>query len=214
MIISAQDIKRRLEASLNPKAQPVSPFPPGIFSERPQPASVLIPFILHDNDWQVLLIHRANNVHDRHSGQVSFPGGRCAAPEESPLQTALRETQEEIGISPENISILGKMIDFLTITNFRITPFVGILKNPFHIKIQKEEVTKAFTIPLEWLANEQHFSISYREIEGFPPFPVITYKPYQGEILWGASARIMLHLLTILGLLPQTYAQHPIPPEN
>jgi len=166
------------------------------------PAAVLIPFIYRDETWHVLFIHRADNANDRHSGQVAFPGGRTNPNDTNALGTALRETREEIGVTPRQIEIFGKLNDFVTVTDYRITPFVGAIPASAKLTRQPEEVRRIFTIPLVWLANPNNFTISERRDNAGNALQLITYREYDHEVLWGASARIMHTLLHTLKLLP------------
>lgn len=160
-------------------------------------AAVLIPLFLLNGSWEVLFTRRSQSVQD-HKGQVSFPGGAFEWLDKDLEATALRETKEEIGISPEKIKILGRMNPFPSISNYLITPVVGLLEYPFLIKISVEEVDKVFSIPLEWLADknnykEQDYQRSNGSIE-----KVLFYKEYTGELVWGITARILTRLLSVL----------------
>ncbi|HEY61041.1 MAG TPA: CoA pyrophosphatase [Anaerolineae bacterium] len=205
MILTEELITKRLDSHYDPQATPNSPYPQGYLSGEPQRASVLIPFLQKGADWHILFIHRTSNQNDLHSGQVAFPGGRFDHKDRDAINTALREAHEEIGIEPDQVKVLGKLNDFMTITNYQVTPIIGVIPWPIPLKLQIEEVKRVFTIPLDWLANENHFGIKERKIKNFFPLPVIYYEMYENEILWGASARIMLYLLFVLDLLPHAY---------
>jgi len=169
-----------------------------IFSEPPRKAAVLVPLLKKENDWHILFIHRTEDTKE-HSGQVAFPGGRVEYPQESLLQAALRETHEEVGLPAEKIKIIGELNPILTISNYEITPFVGVIPWPYPLSIQTQEVKHAFTIPLSWLINPDHWEIKKRY---FAPIDtelsVVYFNLYQGELLWGVSARIMLNFITLL----------------
>lgn len=160
-------------------------------------AAVLIPMIDGKDGWELLYIRRTENVAE-HKGQVAFPGGAVDAEDETIEATALRETHEEIGLFPEQVQILGRLPDFYTITDYLVTPVVGQVQTPFDIVISKDEVSRAFTIPLRWLAD----SSNWEERPWLRPngriARVIFFAPYDGEILWGATARITLNFLRIL----------------
>jgi len=200
--ISEGEIRRRLvQAQDNSKAEPwlVSPYPEGMLNSKPRRAAVLIPFLRANDSWHILFIRRSENVDDRHSGQVAFPGGRAKPNDSGSESTALREAHEEVGLKPEDVKIFGHLTPFVTITNYRVVPVVGKMPWPYPLRLQQSEVSKAFTIPLEWLADPANHEEHPRELP--PPFgsiQVIYFKPYQGEVLWGASARILLTLLDIL----------------
>lgn len=117
----------------------------------------------------------------------------------SPETTALREAQEEIGLSPTDVEVLGMLPPLLTVTNYQIQPIVGIIPYPYPFRPSPSEVQKIFTIPLDWLANPLNYRMEERHLP--PPIgivPTIYYQPYQGEILWGASAQIVHSLIAII----------------
>lgn len=180
------------------------------FSDAPRPAAILIPLfqasISEDEDkvWQVLLTRRTNSVAE-HQGQVAFPGGRADPTDTTPEMTALREAREEIGLDPIQVRILGRMDNLRTITNYLVTPIVGVIPWPFPIQLEETEVSRVFSIPLDWLADPENHEIRYRTIPS--PFaqilhkeshPVIYFQPYQDELLWGVSAEITVRLINIL----------------
>jgi 8-oxo-dGTP pyrophosphatase MutT (NUDIX family) len=203
--LSLEDIARRLEAASGfvcpPEAPQESPFPPEVLSttgESPRPAAVLVPLLKQDKQWHILFTRRTDHLAE-HSGQVAFPGGRSEPGDASPEQTALREAQEEIGLPPEKVRILGRTDSFITITNYCVTPVVGLIEWPFDIRLDQTEVSRAFIIPLEWLEDSRNFEVLERKLpDPYPPIGVIYFKPYEEEILWGVSAQIMLNLLDIL----------------
>jgi 8-oxo-dGTP pyrophosphatase MutT (NUDIX family) len=166
-----------------------------------QCAAVLVPLLRRGGAWHLLYTRRTESV-EHHKGQVSFPGGGCDADEETAETTALREAQEEIGLAPGNVRLLGRLNDVLTITRYRVTPVVGVVPYPYEFQLEPAEVGRAFTIPLAWLARRENWDEQLLSPAGTPrPFPVITYHPFDGEILWGASARITQNFLSVLGLL-------------
>jgi len=158
-------------------------------------AAVLVPLVWHDEEWHLLFTRRTDRV-ESHKGQVSFPGGACDEGETTPEQTALREAEEEIGIQPHDITVLGRLANLITISYFRVTPVVGVVSWPTVFRVGEHEVARVFTIPLAWLANETNrwqFEIRGRNRS------VIAYHPYDGELLWGATARITVDFLKVLG---------------
>jgi 8-oxo-dGTP pyrophosphatase MutT (NUDIX family) len=186
-----------------PKQELSNPYPPGLLADEPRHAAVLIPLLQDKNRWHVLFIHRTANQHDPHSGQVAFPGGASESGDPSPEATALRETEEEIGLKSEDVMILGRLRDYLTITSYQVTPVVARIPWPYHLKLAHDEVSRVFSIPLNWLADPANHEVKDRKLP--PPYdsiPVIYFKPYDNEILWGASARFTL------GLLDQLFGNH------
>ena len=190
------EISRRLAGARKEAGSPS--FPAELLVGAPRAAAVLIPFLCIEHAWHLLFIRR-NSALPEHSGQVAFPGGR-ADPEDPNLETtALREAYEEIGLSPADVRILGRLYDFLTITNYLVTPVVGVIPWPYPLRLSTEEVSRVFTIPLDWLADPQNREEQLRSLPPpYNPVPVIYFHPYHGEVLWGASATFTVALLKIL----------------
>jgi len=158
-------------------------------------AAVLVPLVWENDEWNLLFTRRSDRV-ESHKGQVSFPGGACDEGETTPEQTALREADEEIGLSPKDVRVLGRLKNMITISHFRVTPVVGVIKWPTVFKLGEHEVARVFTIPLGWLSqpsNRWQFEIQGRSRA------VIAYHPYDGELLWGATARMTVEFLSALG---------------
>lgn len=163
-------------------------------------AAVLVPLLRADEEWHLLFTRRAKEV-GHHRGEVSFPGGACL-PGETAEQSALRETEEEIGLPAAEVRVLGLLNDVVTGTGYRVTPVVGRIPWPCRLRLSSGEVARAFTIPLRWLAERRNWRVRpYTPPDRKDSFPVIVYRPYAGEVLWGASARITHHFLRVLGLL-------------
>lgn len=178
-------------------------YPEGLLNGEPRPAAVLIPLVRMEDGWHILFIRRTEVAGDIHSGQVALPGGKRERTDPSLRDAAKRETQEELGISPDDVTILGQLNEFIAISNFRVTPFVGTLPWPYPITIDSREVARWFSIPLAWLADPANRVTSYRELpNGLGKVSVIYFDRYDGELLWGLSARIITELLDTLGLTP------------
>jgi 8-oxo-dGTP pyrophosphatase MutT (NUDIX family) len=206
--ITEEYISERLDQAQS--SQTDESFLATVLPDEPRPAAVLIP-LFHANPgdkqnhiWHVLLTHRTNAVAE-HQDQVAFPGGRADPTDTSPESTATRETFEEIGLDPSRVRILGKMNRLRTITNYCVTPIVGVIPWPFTLRLQEIEVSRVFSIPMDWLADPAHHEVRYRTIP--QPLsqilhrlthPVIYFESYQDEILWGVSAEIMLNFIAIL----------------
>lgn len=175
-------------------------------------AAVLIPMFRQDQDWHLVFTRRTDVVED-HKGQVSFPGGGCDDDETTPEQTAIREAREEIGLLPEHVRILGKLDDVVTISHFRVTPVIGVIPWPYTFHISPDEVSRVFSIPLQWLAQPENWNEYEFTPEGsHRSFPLITYHPFDGEVLWGASARITHNFLEALKLIqPGSKANRDLP---
>jgi 8-oxo-dGTP pyrophosphatase MutT (NUDIX family) len=159
-------------------------------------AAVLLPLLRHDDEWHLLFTRRADSV-ENHKGQVSFPGGGTDPQDTSPEDTALRETEEEIGVQRQHVRLLGRLGQMLTVTNFLVTPVVGVIPWPYTFKIHTPEVGRVFTMPLAWLANKNNYHEFVRQESGRG---VVAYYPFDGEMLWGATARMTVNFLAALGL--------------
>lgn len=164
-------------------------------------ASVLIPLVKTAGQWQILFIRRANDDRDRHSGQVAFPGGATESKDKSSTDTALRETEEEIGISPDRIKVIAELSDYFTISHYRVTPVVGIVKWPSNLRLESSEVARAFLMPLDWLRDEANYTMRARsdvDKQSAARHPIIVYNDFDGETLWGATARMTMNFIKAL----------------
>jgi 8-oxo-dGTP pyrophosphatase MutT (NUDIX family) len=159
-------------------------------------ASVLVPLARQNGTWHLLYTRRADSV-EHHKGQVSFPGGSSEFGE-SAEQTALREADEEIGIRAADIQILGRLPQIVTISDYLVTPIVGVIRWPYAFQVYAPEVARVFVLPLPWLAERQNYMKFTRSETGRH---VIAYQPYDGELLWGATAHITVEFLKILKLM-------------
>ena len=160
-------------------------------------AAVLVPLTFYKDEWHILFTRRTDRV-ESHKGQVSFPGGACDEGETTPEQTALREADEEIGMNPADVKVLGRLSRLITISSFRVSPIVGVIPWPYAFKVAGVEVARVFTIPLLWLANRNNYwEFSLRESER----SLIADHPYDGELLWGATARMTVSFLKTIELL-------------
>lgn len=156
-----------------------------------RPAAVLVPVVMREAGATVLLTHRATGLRD-HSGQVAFPGGKIDSGDPSPLAAALREAEEEIGLSAGFIEPLGYLDPYQTGTGYRILPLVALVAPGFALQINPQEVESAFEAPLDFLmAPENHLRHS-REWAGRERFYYAM--PYQEHYIWGATAGILRNL--------------------
>jgi len=160
-------------------------------------AAVLIPLMKYRDEWLVLYTRRTDRV-ESHKGQVSFPGGACDEGETTPEQTALRETHEEIGVHPRDVRVLGRLNPLITISDYHVTPVVGVIPYPYAFITAGYEVARVFTIPLLWLADKNHFWEFYRRGSDRS---FIAFHPYDGELLWGATGIMTVNFLKVIGLL-------------
>ncbi|WP_415033175.1 CoA pyrophosphatase [Azonexus sp.] len=159
---------------------------------QPTPAAVLFPIVQRAEGYTVLLTQRTDHLRD-HAGQISFPGGRVDAEDVSPQATALRETEEEIGLARQHIEICGYLPQYHTGTGFVVTPVVGLIKPPFTVRPDPFEVAEIFEVPLAFLldpANHQRHSIFLRGA-----LRHYYAMPYGRHFIWGATAG-MIHSLS------------------
>ena len=161
-------------------------------------AAVLVPLVHAEGRWQLLFIRRASNERDRHSGQVAFPGGAREESDADAAATALREAREEIGLEPRSVVLLGELAPYITISDYRVTPVVGCVAWPAPLRLQTSEVARAFLIPLDWLGRRENLTLrARRDLDpgSARRHPVIVYEPYDGETLWGATARMTVNFI-------------------
>ncbi len=170
--------------------------------DRVHPAAVLVPLFQENQHWHLLFIKRAVHKSDRHSGQIAFPGGRSERGDSSLLDTALREAEEEIGLLPGDAAILGRLPSRDTVTDYRVTPFVGVVPWPYPWSLSPLEVDEIIPLSLDWLGNPENFEIKeWTSDPGkYPPQRVVFYQRIGEEILWGATARMVLDFLEMVGL--------------
>lgn len=160
-------------------------------AEKLHPASVLVPIVDRVPEPTVLFTQRTAHLKN-HSGQISFPGGRTEAADTSAERTALRETWEEVGLPAERVEVLGRLSDYHTRTGYRITPVVGIVRLPFELKPDPNEVAEVFEVPLAFLLDEKNHQRHSREFEGRQRhFFAI---PFGDRYIWGATAGMLVNL--------------------
>lgn len=156
-----------------------------------QQAAVLIPIIEHKEQLTVLLTKRAKHL-KHHPGQISFPGGKVESSDISPEQTAIREAYEEVGLMPDNINVIGKFKRYRTISQYRITPIVALVKPPKELFIDANEVDLAFEVPLDYLchpSNQIIYSVNRKGIQ-----QKVCFISFEGHLIWGVTASIIRNL--------------------
>ena len=170
---------------------------PGVQIENPVEAAVLFPIVLREKGTTVLLTQRTAHLRD-HAGQISFPGGQAESGDLSPTHTALREAEEEIGLSSAHVEVVGTLPEYLTVTGYRITPVVAFLTPPFSIRPDPSEVAEVFEVPLAFLMNPENHQRQSREIQG--ETRNFFAMPYGRHFIWGATAGIIVSLARALAL--------------
>ncbi len=166
-------------------------------SENLQNSAVLAPIVIHESRIALLYTLRASSL-ERHSGQVSFPGGVIEKGDESAIETALRETEEEIGVSRKNIQIIGQLNPFNTSTGYIVFPVIGVINSLDTLVKNAIEVDRIFCIPLTWLCDPGHSRT--KEFTGKDGIirKVWFFDVFDGELLWGITAKITKDLIEII----------------
>jgi 8-oxo-dGTP pyrophosphatase MutT (NUDIX family) len=158
-------------------------------------ASVLVPIVTRPGELTMLFTRRTAHLRN-HSGQIAFPGGGAEPGDASAEATALRETHEEIGLDPARVEVLGRLSDYHTRTDYRVTPVVGLVAPPFELRLDAHEVDAAFEVPLAFLLDPANHLRHQREFQGRTvPFYAI---PYRDHYIWGATAGMLINLYRFL----------------
>ncbi len=153
-----------------------------------------------DNAWHTLLIQRTQNPNDRHSGQVSFPGGRYEENDGALENVALRETFEEVGIPPEQIEIIGRLTElYIPVSNHVVHPFVGLLKGPVTYIPQVTEVAFILNPPIDAFNRPENRKTTDLTLHGGITLKDVPYFDVEGRVVWGATAMIMSEFLEVWG---------------
>jgi 8-oxo-dGTP pyrophosphatase MutT (NUDIX family) len=159
------------------------------FPENPVPAAVLVPLIDRAEGLTVLLTERASQL-ARHSGQISFPGGRVDPTDQDVRSTALREAQEEIGLDPARVRVFGYLPDHLVISGFRVTPVLSLVTPPIVLEPNPAEVAGIFEVPVSHVFDSNNHKARLRRVgdEDMLLYDI----PWQGQNIWGATAGMLL----------------------
>jgi len=158
-------------------------------------AAVLIPLVLKEDGLWVLLTQRTNHLRD-HAGQISFPGGRTDPEDGGPEETALRESQEEIGLDPGRVEIIGHLPEYLTVSGYSVTPVVGLVQAQAEYVLDPFEVADVFEVPLEFLLDPANHQVRlWQSEQGGRRFYSM---PYENRFIWGATAGMLRNLYHLL----------------
>jgi len=163
----------------------------------PRPAAVLMPIVLREQGPTLLFTQRTADLKD-HAGQISFPGGRTELSDVSPVDTALRETEEEIGLARRHVEVIGWLPEYFTGTGYRVTPVAGLIRPPFDVVPDPREVAEIFEVPLAFLMdgmNHQRRTIELPNDLGRRTFYTM---PYERFFIWGATAGMLRNLFHFL----------------
>lgn len=161
-------------------------------------AAVLIPLFYKEGHIHILFTQRSEQV-IHHKGQNCFPGGSYQSGDTTLLQTALRETEEEIGLIAKDVGVLGELDDISTITSrYVISPFVAHIPYPYPFKPNHNEIKQIFSIPLSELTNEIYFQQSYSDSD--KQYPISYFYRYKEHIIWGVTAKILNQLIDLCKL--------------
>jgi|APSaa5957512535_1039671.scaffolds.fasta_scaffold14045_2 8-oxo-dGTP pyrophosphatase MutT (NUDIX family) len=160
-----------------------------------KPAAVLVPLVNRDAGPTVLFTQRTDHL-DHHPGQVSFPGGHVDKGDTSAEETALRETDEEVGIHRRHIQLIGRIDTYLTSTGFSVTPVVGLIEPPFEINPDPVEVAEVFEVPLSFLFDAANHSrvIYSKDNEHWDTYDM----PYNRYRIWGVTAGMFRNFYEII----------------
>ncbi len=170
----------------------------------PAHAAVLVPLVQREHGLQVLLTRRTEHLRD-HAGQISFPGGRAEPHDNGPAGTALREAEEEVGLSPSRVQVIGQLPVYTTVTQFIVTPVVALVQPPFTLAPHPHEVAEAFEVPLAYLMNPAHHRRHVFAFDGGQRR--FLSMPWQGPgadgvereyYIWGATAAMLRNLYGLL----------------
>jgi 8-oxo-dGTP pyrophosphatase MutT (NUDIX family) len=164
-------------------------------------AAVLVPIHECAGGLGVTLIERAATLRS-HGGEIGFPGGSVTAEDQDVLAAALREFQEEMGIAPENVEIIGQLDQVTVGGRYVVTPFVGIVKLPLNARPNTDEVSSVICVPVSALLEPGCFTVELRTAGGGPH--TIYHFRYEALDIWGATARILKQFLELTyGFQPQ-----------
>lgn len=170
----------------------------------PAAASVLVPLVAHDSGVTVLLTRRTDHLRD-HAGQISFPGGRAEEVDADAVHTALREAEEEVGLAPEWVDVIGTLPVYTTVTGFHVTPVVALVRPGFTLTIDSFEVAEAFEVPLAFLmdpANHRRHQFEFggerRQFLSMPWQGVDAAGQAREYFVWGATAAMLRNLYAFL----------------
>jgi 8-oxo-dGTP pyrophosphatase MutT (NUDIX family) len=202
-LLAPASLRQRFAAP--PVWQPESEGDGKAFLDRePAHASVLVPLVMREGGLTVLLTRRTEHLRD-HAGQISFPGGRAEDHDHDAVATALREAEEEVGLAPRLVEVIGQLPHYTTVTRFVVTPVVGLVQPGLSLKPDPSEVAEAFEVPLAFLMTPAHHRRHSVVVDGHPrrflsmPWtgPDATGRP-RDYFIWGATAAMLRNFYRFL----------------
>jgi 8-oxo-dGTP pyrophosphatase MutT (NUDIX family) len=169
------------------------------FPADPVPAAVLVPLIDRPEGLNVLLTHRAAHL-AKHSGQISFPGGRIEPTDADAASAAIREANEEVGLDPARVQVFGYLPDHIVISGFRVTPVLSLVTPPFTLELNPAEVAGVFEVPLSHVFDASKHQARLRRVgdEDLMLYDI----PWEGQTIWGATAGMLLTLMRMVEQQP------------
>lgn len=197
-MLTKDDLIQRFQL-LTPKRQQPSSWETHMMNTVPtlKQASVLVGFIQRNSDVNVLFTTRANHL-KHHPGQVSFPGGKYEQQDKSLAITAMRETQEEVGIAANQIQIFGKLNTLITTSQFQVTPYLAFIDNNYQAKINTNEVANIFEVPASYLFDQTNLVTQAISVKSGPKH--ISAIMYDKHLIWGVTGRIISELTAHLSI--------------
>jgi 8-oxo-dGTP pyrophosphatase MutT (NUDIX family) len=198
--LSADALRRRFHAP--PAWTPETLGDGGVFEGRERTsASVLVPLVQREQGVTVLLTQRTSHLRD-HAGQISFPGGRAEVSDADVIDTALRETEEEVGLARRHVEVIGALPVYHTVTDYDVTPIVALVHPPFELSIDAHEVAEAFEVPLAFLMTPAHHQRHVFEFAGGQRAFLSMPWPRPGGpgdyFIWGATAAMLRNFYRLL----------------
>jgi len=189
-------VRTRVRSSAVPHGRGDHNLNPDLYPDGPlTPAAVLVPLVDRPGGMTVLLTQRTDHLND-HAGQISFPGGRVEEQDADVVATALRETEEEIGLSRTHVEVVGRLDQYVTRTGFSVTPVVAVVRPGFSLELDSFEVADAFEVPLTFVLDPGNHERHSRVWNGAERFFFVL--PYEDRYIWGATAGMLVNLYEVL----------------
>ncbi len=185
MALTREDIRNRLENHEPSRIEDVE------YTR----AAVLMPLFCREGEWHVLFTLRSPDL-PTHQNQISFPGGKLDE-DESAVDAALREAEEEVGIKPGDVEVLGRLDEIITITRFRITPFVGVIPYPYELRASEDEIAEIIKQPLNAFMDPSIMRRDDHWQHQGKRYPVY-YFTIGGHTVWGATAKILKNFMELV----------------